>query len=368
MMKKNAVALTLASLLMLPAFIPSNAWATSVRSLQKEQNYEQYISKRQVVDQLLADAWQVFKSPARISTAGFTAKMPSNMEQVTELLLQAYQLEPYRTDLLISAANAQIYNGNVDKAITLFEQGLSTAPDDLDLNTYLATWQRFKGNQGKADDYFKRVSELNSGRAADLKGIFDTIDRVNATPLKERQGREKKKGRQAIVTLGYALNPDGSMHEILLGRLETTRSLAQANPAALIILTGGVPQNRQTEGKLMADWLVKKGVDRSRIIEENYATSTVENALYSGYALARHQIQYATLVSSASHVRRGQTLLEIACWQSGPAGIQIDSVSYPDKPLSALAKVSDSELLGIYRDALRTYGLWSYRSAPLLER
>ncbi len=368
MMKKNAVALTLASLLMLPAFIPSNAWATSVRSLQKEQNYEQYISKRQVVDQLLADAWQVFKSPARISTAGFTAKMPSNMEQVTELLLQAYQLEPYRTDLLISAANAQIYNGNVDKAITLFEQGLSTAPDDLDLNTYLATWQRFKGNQGKADDYFKRVSELNSGRAADLKRIFDTIDRVNATPLKERQGREKKKGRQAIVTLGYALNPDGSMHEILLGRLETTRSLAQANPSALIILTGGVPQNRQTEGKLMADWLVKKGVDRSRIIEENYATSTVENALYSGYALARHQIQYATLVSSASHVRRGQTLLEIACWQSGPAGIQIDSVSYPDKPLSALAKVSDSELLGIYRDALRTYGLWSYRSAPLLER
>lgn len=368
MMKKNAVALTLASLLMLPAFIPSNAWATSVRSLQKEQNYEQYISKRQVVDQLLADAWQVFKSPARISTAGFTTKMPSNMEQVTELLLQAYQLEPYRTDLLISAANAQIYNGNVDKAITLFEQGLSTAPDDLDLNTYLATWQRFKGNQGKADDYFKRVSELNSGRAADLKRIFDTIDRVNATPLKERQGREKKKGRQAIVTLGYALNPDGSMHEILLGRLETTRSLAQANPSALIILTGGVPQNRQTEGKLMADWLVKKGVDRSRIIEENYATSTVENALYSGYALARHQIQYATLVSSASHVRRGQTLLEIACWQSGPAGIQIDSVSYPDKPLSALAKVSDSELLGIYRDALRTYGLWSYRSAPLLER
>lgn len=368
MMKKNAIALTLASLLALPVFIPSDAWAAPVRSLQKEQNYDQYISKRQVVDQLLADAWLVFKSPARISTAGFTAKMPSNMEQVTELLLQAYQLEPYRTDLLISAANAQIYNGNVDKAITLFEQGLSTAPDDLDLNTYLATWQRFKGNQGKADDYFKRVSELNSGRAADLKGIFDTIDRVNATPLKERQGREKKKGRQAIVTLGYALNPDGSMHEILLGRLETTRSLAQANPAALIILTGGVPQNRQTEGKLMADWLVKKGVDRSRIIEENYATSTVENALYSGYALARHQIQYATLVSSASHVRRGQTLLEIACWQSGPTGIQIDSVSYPDKPLSALAKVSDSELLGIYRDALRTYGLWSYRSAPLLER
>ncbi|WP_349918667.1 ElyC/SanA/YdcF family protein [Aeromonas veronii] len=366
-MKRTAIALTLASLLALPALIPS-VDAAPVRSLQKEQNYGQYISKRQVVDQLLADALHIFKSPARVSDAGFTAKMPSNMEQVTELLLQAHQLEPYRTDLLISAANAQIYNGNVDRAINLFEQAQSAAPDDLDINSYLATWQRFKGNQAKADGYFKRVSELNGGRAADLQRIFDTVDRVIATPLKERQGRVEKNGRRAIVTLGYALNPDGTMNDILLGRLETTRVLAQANPAALIILTGGVPQNRQTEGKLMADWLVKKGIDRSRIIEENYATSTVDNALYSGYALARHQIEYATLVSSASHVRRGQTLLEIASWQSGPAGLKVDSVAYPDKPLSTLAKASDSELLGIYRDALRTYGLWSYRSAPLIER
>ncbi|WP_421213131.1 ElyC/SanA/YdcF family protein [Aeromonas dhakensis] len=368
MMKRTAIALTLAGLLTLPAVLPSEAWATPVRSLQKEQNYDQYISKRQVVDQLLADAWQIFKSPARISTAGFTAKMPSNMEQVTELLLQAYQLEPYRTDLLISAANAQIYNGNVDKAIGLFEQALSTAPDDIDLLTYLATWQTFKHNETAAKGYQSKLATLNPGRAADLQRIFDTVERVIATPLKEQGERSPKPGNRAIVTLGYALNPDGSMHDILLGRLETTRALAKANPATLIILTGGVPQNRQTEGKLMADWLVKKGIDRSRIIEENYATSTVENALYSGYALARHQIEYATLVSSASHVRRGQTLLEIACWQSGPAGIRIDSVSYPDKPLSELAKVSDSELLGIYRDALRTYGLWSYRSAPLLER
>ncbi len=51
--------------------------------------------------------------------AGFTVKMPSNMEIVTNRLLEAqsYQLEPYRTDLLISAANAQIYNKNAERAI-----------------------------------------------------------------------------------------------------------------------------------------------------------------------------------------------------------------------------------------------------------
>ncbi len=124
--------------------------------------------------------------PARISTAGFTAKMPSNMEQVTELLLQAYQLEPYRTDLLISAANAQIYNGNVDKAIGLFEQALSTAPDDIDLLTYLTTWQTFKHNEAAAKGYQSKLATLNPGRAADLQRIFDTVDRVVATPLKEQ--------------------------------------------------------------------------------------------------------------------------------------------------------------------------------------
>ena len=158
------------------------------------------------------------------------------------------------------------------------------------------------------------------------------------------------------------------MHQILEGRLETTLKLAKADPEALIVLTGGVPQNRQTEAKLMADWLVAKGIARNRLIEENYATSTVDNALYSAFALARHDITHAVLLSSASHVRRGQTLLEIACSQVCRPDVKIFSVSYPDRPLPELSQVSKGELLGIYRDALRTYGLWSYRSAPLIER
>jgi uncharacterized SAM-binding protein YcdF (DUF218 family) len=369
--KKSAIASMLAGLCLLSIFTPSTVWANPSSSLQKEQNHVNYISKRQVVDQLLADAWQTFKSPARISNAGFTAKMPSNMDQVTNLVLQAYQLEPYRNDLLISAGNAQIYNGNVDKAIALFEQALDNAPDDLDILTYLAVWQHFKKNTASAQQYQDKLAKLKPSRASDLQRILDTVSRINATPLKENGAPLKENGTQAnhaIVTLGYALNPDGTMHDILIGRLEKTLALAKTYPKALIIVTGGVPQNRQTEGKLMANWLVKNGVNPSRVIEENYATSTVENSLYSSYILARHKIDHATLVSSASHVRRGQALLEIACWQTGPAGIQIDSVSYPDKPLSDLTLVSDSELLGIYRDALRTYGLWSYRSAPLIER
>ena len=147
-MKKNLLAITLGSMIALTA--APYSIAANDPAVQSSNDYSQIVTKRQVVDQLLDDAVKAFKSPARISHAGFTAKMPSNMEMVTDRLLEAYRLEPYRTDLLISAANAQIYNKNAHRAIELFEQALSVAPDDVDLHAYLAVWQRFEGNQSES--------------------------------------------------------------------------------------------------------------------------------------------------------------------------------------------------------------------------
>ncbi|WP_038961141.1 YdcF family protein, partial [Yersinia pestis] len=113
-------------------------------------------------------------------------------------------------------------------------------------------------------------------------------------------------------------NPDGTMNDVLIQRLEKTLEIAQQLPDALIIVTGGVPQNNQTEGKLMADWLIKKGIKPERIYQDNYARSTVENALYSRYALAKHRIKNAIIISSGSHVRRADALFTIASWESGP--------------------------------------------------
>jgi len=362
-MKKNMIALALGGFLVLS---PSSFAANEV-AVQAKVEYSQFVTKRQVVDQLLEDALKAFKSPSRISHAGFTAKMPSNMEIVTNRLLEAYALEPYRTDLLISAANAQIYNKNVDRAIELFNQGLTVAPDDVDLHSYLAIWQEFKGNKAASSKHMAKIAMLSQARKADLERIFNTVDRVLNTPLKDK-AKNNYQGNTAIVTLGYALNPDGSMHNVLIKRLETALEMAKKNPQSLLILTGGVPKNHKTEGRLMADWLIERGISKDRIIEDNYATSTVDNALFSSYALARHKIDHATIISSASHVRRGQTLFEIASWKTGPKNITFDTVAYPDKPLTKLKKASDKELLGIYRDALRTYGMWSYRSKPLLAR
>ena len=71
------------------------------------------------------------------------------------------------------------------------------------------------------------------------------------------------------------------------------------------------------------------------------------------------------LISSGSHVRRGQALFEIATQESGPQGLVIETVAALDKPLDELQKITDKDLLGIYRDSLKTMGLPMFNSGAL---
>lgn len=347
-----------------------SAWNVSAANeqtndvIQPSLQYQQLVTQREVVDDLLAQALEIQKSPARVSDAGFTAKLPSNMEQIATILLTAHQLEPYRIDFILGAANANIYNGNVDKAIELYKKALAIAPDDVKTNMYLASWYRYQGAAQESQKYLQHLSKIAPEKAALLQQMFAVIDKNANAPIVD-QTKTKLGNHDAIITLGYALNPDGSMNEILIQRLQKTLELAKQNPDALIIVTGGVPKNHQTEGNLMKQWLVEQGIDAKRIFADNYARSTVENALFSRYALAKHQIKHAILISSGSHVRRGQTLFELAVKESGPQNITFEAVAALDKPLDQLQKVSAKDLLGIYRDSLIVTGLPMFNSGVL---
>lgn len=342
--------------------------------IPSQANYTEYVTQRQAVDLLVNEALQAFKNPSRSSDAGFTAKLPSNLEIVAQKLLAAHKLEPYRQDLLFSAASAYIYNGNVDKALVLYREILADAPDDIDALMYLSAWSRFAGQSKESDDYLKTLQQLNPAKAQELSEFYKVISRVTTMPITDKLSGEDlaklkaDKGSNAIVTLGYALNPDGSMHDILIKRLEKTLEIAKELPDSLIIVTGGVPQNNKTEGNLMAQWLIEHGVDAKRIYAENYARSTVENALFSRYVLAKHRIKNAVLISSGSHIRRADAIFTLASWETGPRDIHFYDIIALDKPLSELQKVSQKDIQGIYRDGLKALGLWSFRSYPLEER
>lgn len=204
-MKKSIVAMMLsgAMTLVIPFYSLAQTQTTVAHS---SVDYAQLVTKRQVVDQLLVDAVTAFKSPSRISHAGFTAKMPTNMQIVTDRLLEAYQLEPYRTDLLISAANAQIYNSDIDRALDLYQQALAVAPDDIDLHSYLAVWLRVKGDETRSKQHMNALAKLNPGRLSDLQKIFAVVDRILTTPLKET-AHQPKAGKKCDCHFGLCTKP-----------------------------------------------------------------------------------------------------------------------------------------------------------------
>ncbi len=316
---------------------------------------------------LLAEAKEAFDSPTRVSNAGNTDKTVDNMAVVEQKLLEASALAPYRADLLFSAASARIAQKNVPGALELYRKVLSFAPDDDDAHTYLAVWNRFQGDPAGSAAEVEQLRRIAPDRVPEVEALFAAIDGAVGSPLTDAVPADAAPDT-GIVVLGYALKKDGTMDAPLISRLEKTVEVARALPAAPIVVTGGVEQAGRTEGALMKTWLVEHGVDAARITDENFARTTVENALYSSYVLATKRVDRAILVSSASHVRRGTVDLVLAARENLPATFTVSSVAAVDKPLAELAVPSTDELRSIYRDALSTIGLWSYRSAPMLQR
>ena len=110
-----------------------------------------------------------------------------------------------------------------------------------------------------------------------------------------------------LAVLGFRLNPDGTMREELTRRLEAARRCAEKYPNALVICTGGrtaACDPDATEAGRMAEWLAERGVDPSRIVVEERALTTAQNAAYTLDILqARYpQVRQIVLVSSDYHI------------------------------------------------------------------
>ena len=116
-----------------------------------------------------------------------------------------------------------------------------------------------------------------------------------------------------LVTLGFQLNPDGSMKEELIHRLETLKHCAEKYPNALIVCTGGGTARDNpsvTEAGEMARWLRENGIEPSRIIVENQSQTTAQNARFTLDILAKDypQVTGLAIVSSDYHIATGTLL------------------------------------------------------------
>jgi uncharacterized SAM-binding protein YcdF (DUF218 family) len=128
----------------------------------------------------------------------------------------------------------------------------------------------------------------------------------------------------AIVILGYGLNPNGSMRTILRRRVLTGLAVAQFFPQAPVIVTGGNPQSGNTEAGQMRKMLLLLGFPDNRIIVEDRANSTVQNARFSVPLAKQQGTSGIILVTSTTHQGRADGDFADA------GGNLLATVSYPD--------------------------------------
>ena len=117
---------------------------------------------------------------------------------------------------------------------------------------------------------------------------------------------------QAIVVLGYELE-NGEMTDELKGRCEAAAAAARSFPSAILVCSGGAtgennPENH-TEAGMMKEYLAEQcGIDADRILIDESAMTTVENAVNTFEMLRERDIRTMTIVTSAYHQKWGQAV------------------------------------------------------------
>ena len=118
-----------------------------------------------------------------------------------------------------------------------------------------------------------------------------------------------------IVVFGYGLGADGSIQPELEDRLYVALNAARQYPDAYVAVTGGQTSEAAgvTEGGQMAAWLRAQGVAESRLIVEDQALSTTQNAAntYKLLTSAYPQVKTLAVVTSDYHVACAGVLLQI---------------------------------------------------------
>eukprot|EP01103_Thecamoeba_quadrilineata_P019607 TRINITY_DN8014_c0_g1_i1.p1 TRINITY_DN8014_c0_g1~~TRINITY_DN8014_c0_g1_i1.p1 ORF type:complete len:299 (-),score=33.08 TRINITY_DN8014_c0_g1_i1:14-799(-) len=121
--------------------------------------------------------------------------------------------------------------------------------------------------------------------------------------------------RVAIINLGKKLLVDGSPAPLLISRTALScrifRELTSENNETYLIVTGGhVQKVIDTESAVMKRLALGEGIPISKIVEEDEARNTIENAVFSLDICANLRISRATVVTSCFHMQRTRMIFE----------------------------------------------------------
>lgn len=166
--------------------------------------------------------------------------------------------------------------------------------------------------QENIDDLLIQIEKIDPQQATVWKKIMETWSYTNTEMPVHRDVLPDglpQDDSLCIVVLGYGLNSNGSMKPELIDRLQVALASAEKYPNAYVAVTGGETSNQPgvSEAGEMAKWLLDNGVAQNRIIVENQALSTTENALkvYDILTMSYPQVFSVAIVSSDYHIPWG---------------------------------------------------------------
>lgn len=115
----------------------------------------------------------------------------------------------------------------------------------------------------------------------------------------------------AFVVLGFELK-NGEMTDELKQRCDAAAAAARSYPETILVCSGGATGKNNpgghTEAGLMKAYLTGLGIEADRIIIDEQAMTTVDNAVNTVKMLMDRQVSTMTLVTSSYHQRWGQVI------------------------------------------------------------
>ena len=159
------------------------------------------------------------------------------------------------------------------------------------------------------------VSKEDGARWEKIMSLWSSLEKGTAVNYGNLPDGLEGSDKLCLVVLGFQLEPDGTMREELIHRLETALAAAKKYPNALIAVTGGGTARDNpsvTEAGAMAEWLQAQGIPEERIIVENLSATTAQNAqntcllLFNNYP----QVSQLAIISSDYHIATGVLLFE----------------------------------------------------------
>jgi uncharacterized SAM-binding protein YcdF (DUF218 family) len=300
---------------------------------------------------------------------GITLK--GKYDVVENAFLQATLIDSHSLDLKFSLASTQIIQKKIPEALQTYKQILNLDPRNFEGNLLYGVYSKVNGDEKAYDASLSKLKNIDSKRANEYASKISKTEKILREKFNTEPPANLPSKDHAIVILGYALSEEGTMQPTLVERLKVGLAAAKKYPNSKIIVTGGVPKKGITEADAMSKWLVDNGIAKERIIMEKMSTDTVENSLFTTAILEKENIKDVTLVTSASHMRRALTVFEEASdfydkMTGKKSKRNFTNIVYLDYPsLEEAHKVTKDELLVIYRDLIRTSGIWQY---PGLQR